>query len=405
MTVLRVRLAAAPAADRADAWALFDAAGTCVRTGLDRPGAWPKADKVEVVLAASQLRIASVALPPMPASRVAGAAGFAVEDQLAGPSDAHHIAVSTQARDGRVRVAIVARTLLAGIAGRDAGVARIVAESDLAVPTAGWNWCARDADAAGFVRRQDGSAFPVDAPSSDGVLPAELVLALAQARRSGAPLPQVRVDAPFADTAFARWQRETGVDFVRGTPWRWEAAPVLAFAGAIDLLPRPGDATASAARADPGRIFAPAFFLAGAALALHVVATAGEWASLRFDAWREAREWTAIASTAGVAPDAATTPAAARTALARRYAELRHAHGLPAPDDALPLLARATPVLAPLPAGSVKSAAYADGHWTLDLARADAAMIGDLDARMRGAGVPALVATSAAGTRVRFGGP
>jgi hypothetical protein len=84
---------------------------------------------------------------------------------------------------------------------------------------------------------------------------------------------------------------------------------------------------------------------------------------------------------------------------------LRHAQGLTAPDDALPLLARAAPALAVLPTGTVKSASFADGHWTLDLAGADAAAVGDFDARMRAAGVPALVATSAAGTRVRFGGP
>jgi hypothetical protein len=84
---------------------------------------------------------------------------------------------------------------------------------------------------------------------------------------------------------------------------------------------------------------------------------------------------------------------------------LRHAQGLPAPDDALPLLARATSALAALPAGTVKSATYADGHWTLDLLRPDAATIADLDARLRAGGVPALVASSASGTRVRFGGP
>ena len=38
MTVLRVLLAAAPAADRAETWALFDAAGACVRKGRDRSG-------------------------------------------------------------------------------------------------------------------------------------------------------------------------------------------------------------------------------------------------------------------------------------------------------------------------------------------------------------------------------
>ena len=75
-----------------------------------------------------------------------------------------------------------------------------------------------------------------------------------------------------------------------------------------------------------------------------------------------------------------------------------------APDDALPLLARAAPALASLPAGSVKSAAYADGHWTLDLALANPAAIGELEARMRGAGVPALVAPSPTGARMRIGG-
>jgi hypothetical protein len=85
--------------------------------------------------------------------------------------------------------------------------------------------------------------------------------------------------------------------------------------------------------------------------------------------------------------------------------ELRHAHGLPAPDDALPLLARAAPALRALRAGAVKSATYADGRWTLDLPSADAAAIGDLGVRMRTAGVPAVVATAAGGARVRLGGP
>ena len=405
MTVLRVLLVAPAVADRADAWALFDAAGSCVRTGRDPPAAWPRADSVEFVLAASQVRIACIALPPLPASRVPGAAGYALEDQLAGPGDVHHIAVGAQARDGSVRVAVAARSLLEGIAHGYVDAARIVAESDLAPASAGWTWCARVADAEGFVRRHDGSALPVDAPAPDGALPTELALALGQARRSGSPPSHVRVDAPFAAASPARWQRETGIDFRLGTPWRWEAAPATAFAGAIDLLPRPARTAATAASAAPARLFAPALILAAVALFLHVVATVGEWASLRFEAWRTAREWTAIAAGAGVAPDAATTPEAARAGLARRYAALRHANGLPAPDDALPLLARATPALAALPAGSVKSATYADGHWTLDLARADAAAIPELDARMRAAGVPALVATSAAGTRVRFGGP
>jgi hypothetical protein len=76
---------------------------------------------------------------------------------------------------------------------------------------------------------------------------------------------------------------------------------------------------------------------------------------------------------------------------------------MPAPDDALPLLARAAPALRALPARSVKSASYADGHWTLDLARNDPAAIADLDARLKRAGIAAIVATSATGARIRMG--
>lgn len=405
MTTLRIRLAAPASPDQASAWALFDPAGACVRRGVDRPGAWPTADRIELVLAASQVRIASVALPPMPPSRIAGAVGFALEDQLAGPLAAHHLATSAQAPDGRVRVVIVARSLLAGIAGLEGGVARIVAEPDIAQPLDGWRWCASEVDDGGFVRRADGSAFPVGAPSRDGALPAELAHALAQSHRDGVSPSQVRVDAAFPGDALARWQRETGIPFLRGTPWQWESATPAAFSTAIDVLPAAPPAESAAARRQAGRLFAPALWLAGAAVAIHVAAGAGEWASLRIDAWRDAREWKALASAAGVPSDAASTPQSARAALARRYAELRHARGKPAPDDALPLLARAAPAMSALPAGLVKSAAYADGHWTLDLARAEPTALRDFEVRMRGAGLPVLAATSSTGTRVRFGGP
>jgi type II secretion system protein L len=404
MTVLRVLLTAAPAVDRAEAWALFDADGRCLRTGHDLPAARPKADRLEVVLAAAQVRVACITLPPLPTSRVADAARFAFEDQLAGPDGTHHVAVSAQARDGGIRVAVASRSLLASIAERSHGVARILAEPELALPAANWTWCARASDAAGFVCRPDGSAFPVDTPPPDGGLPSELTLALAQARRGGSAPSCIRVDAPIAVSSLSRWQRETGVDFQPGSPWRWEAAPPAAFADALDLLPAFPVAPA-ASRTGLARLFAPALALAAAALFIHVVATVGEWGSLRYGAWRTERDWIAVAAAAGVPPDASPSPAAARTALVRRYAALRHAQGLAAPNDALPLLARATPALTALPAGAVKSATYADGHWTLDLLRPDAATIADFDARLRAAGVPALVVSSATGTRIRFGGP
>jgi len=412
MTALRVLLAAAPSPSRAAAWALFDDAGICVRTGRDPPGGWPPAQQVEVVLAASQVRLAVVALPPVPPARLAAAVSFALEDQLAGPQDAQHLAVSVQSPDGRVRVAIVSRALLTALADRSAGgtpladLARIIAEPDLAPTQKGWRWCVGDiGDGEGFVRRADGSAFPVSPTDAAGALPPELALALAQSRRDRTVPEKVHVDADVADANLARWTSETGVTFVRGTPWRWQSAPASAFEAAIDLRQGAFEPTPAVAQGARLRLFVPAMTLVVAAFVLHVAATFVEWGSLKVDGWRQARAWTSLAARAGIPVDAAANASSAQAALTRRYAELRHANGLPAPDDALPLLARASPALRALPPGAVKTAIYADGHWTLDLAHADAAQVSDLDGRLRVAGLPALVATSASGTRVRIGTP
>ena len=408
MTTLRVLVGAPPVRGRPQPWALFDDAGACVRTGLDAPESWPPADRVEAVLEASQVRIASVALPPLAPARVASAATFAVDDQLAGPADAQHLAVSRQHADGRVRVVIAARALVAALRERSAAprpFARVIAEPDLAVPYAGWRWCAAEARADGFVRRSDGSAFPVFSQARADALPAELALALAQARREGKPPTEVRAECDVEDAALSRWRQETGIPFVPGDGWRWSSASAAAFADAVDLLQGDFALVTPAPAGGRGRLFVPALMLAAAALALHVVATLGEWGALKFDRWREARAWTTLATSAGISGAATENPAQAQAAIARRYAELRHAQGMTAPDDALPLLARATPALRTLGAANVKSAAYADRHWTIDVARADPAAIAELDARLKDAGVPSLIATSAGGTRIRLGAP
>ena len=108
------------------------------------------------------------------------------------------------------------------------------------------------------------------------------------------------------------------------------------------------------------------------------------------------RRWPRLARDAGVA--AGEDPAAA---IAKRHAEARHRAGLAAPSDALPLLARAAPALAALPAGVIKTASYADGHWTLDLAKSDDGAAARLAPQLANAGLTALTAANAAGTRIR----
>lgn len=394
MSTLRVLLPAAPSPARDDAWALFDAQERRVQSGVGPPASWPDADRREAVLAASVARLAGLVLPPMPADRVAAAAAFALEDQLAGPASEQHLVASARRRDGGVDVAIVQRTLLAPLS---RSFARVVAEPALAPlpPARTWRWHA-SAAGGGFVRKADGSAFAVGAPDADA--PAEIALALRHAARANVLPGSIELTFECTDAQLAAWTAQCGAPFTRGSAWRWDRDGA-AIAAAPDLLQ--GEFAQRPVRARPGaaRGLRTAAALAAAALVLHVGATAVQWAWLRFEAWQVARAIVATARDAGAGehPDAA----AAAAALARSFAEARHRAGLAAPADALPLLARAAPTLAALPAGAVKSATYAAGAWTLDLGKLPDDAAAALDRGFANAGLASLQATTAAGTRVR----
>jgi hypothetical protein len=409
MNVLRIFVTSPISPNEPVRWSLHDASGVCMSEGEATPDEWPAADRIEAVVAASQVRLTSVELPPLPPARIPSAAGFALEDRLASTGEAPMLAVSAQKSDGRVIVAIVSRTLLASLQSRAAGRARrivkTVAEPELASPEPGWCWCAgrNEHEGDSFLRLADGSAFPVSAHPASGSLPPELMLALDNAERSGARPTQVRVDAEVSDQSLEQWYTDTGVSFVRGAQWRWNAASPAQFSAATNLLQGEFAAKPVASSADRTRAFRPAIVIAASALVLHVVATLGEWAWWRIDAWRATRAMQALAVAAGANASDANTFESARAALARRYAEARHSHRLAAPSDALPLLARAAPPLAAAPAGFIKSATYADGHWTIDLQRSDPNVVRDLDLRLKRAGAPATTVATASGARIRFG--
>jgi type II secretion system protein L len=409
MSTLRVLLTDAPAPDSAAAWALFDADGALQDVGNDRPDAWPRADGCEAVISSSRARIAVVTLPPLPAARLQAAAAFAIEDQLAGPVEAAHLVALAQDADGRVRIVVVDKALLQSIAafpaasGEASRFSRVVAEVDLLTKSPQWHWCIDERRRAqAFVCAPDGSAFQTSGLADDEALPQELarLLALPAAAKTA-----VCVHAGVNSAQLARWSAATGASFAAAPPWRWHDAPAIAFDAAADLLPR--EATRHAAASAPRRWAAlrPAALIVALALALHIVATVAEWAWLKFDAGRDAQVWSSLAVSAGIAPGTFQGSTAARAAFLRQYAELRHANGVAAPGDPLPLLARAAPALARLPSGALKSATFADGTWTLELGPLDAALLRQLDAGMKAADLPALRATTNAGTRARFGSP
>jgi hypothetical protein len=343
------------------------------------------------VLAAACVRIVGLHLPPLSPDRVSAAAAFALEDQLAGPADEQHIAVSSQRADSTVEAIVANRSLVARLA--DA-FDRILAEPALApLPSPRqWRWYASEAG-GGFVRKSDGSSFATGALDS---VPAELALALDHAARAGSGPAGVELAFAPDESLRADFARHAGTAFKTTTPWSWSAGGQAAFAAATDV--RQGEFARAAPSTTRGsmRWFRWAAMVGALAIGLHVTATIGEWISLRVDTWRVRSALGDVARDAGVT--GSEDPAAA---IAKRYADARHRAGLAATADALPLLARAAPALAALPTGTLKSATYADGRWTFDLAKMDSGAQERLERQLAGAGLATLAATNPSGARMR----
>jgi type II secretion system protein L len=406
MTTLRVYLDSPPDPARELEWALFDDANRVVRRGRAPIGGWPSAESREAVIAAAHGRLVTVKLPPLPPQRVQSAASFALEEQLAGAPEDSHVATGRQSADGSLRVAIVGAAWMRALQAASKRCVirwqRVLLESDLARPPAGgWCWCAESLESAGFVRTDSGSSIAVGASHAGG-LPEELALALA-----GSSLrPRlVRVDVAGVDqTMLERAREQTGVEFTAGPPWHWSGAEPAAFNTAIDLQAGVFDTASVAPRMDVARLFRPALWIVGAALAIHVLAGVGEWLSLQWQLRALDREMSALAQVA-VGDSAANNAAgvAPASAIARRHGELRHRAGLAASNDLLPLLARAAPAISAIPAGAVRSLHYADGHIVFELQKLDVPQTTRLQRELQQLGLVAIAVPTATGARLRIG--
>ncbi|HMA32245.1 MAG TPA: type II secretion system protein GspL [Casimicrobiaceae bacterium] len=398
--ILRVFLAGPPARDQPIAWARLDDAGRVLERGAALPGRWPAGARVEGVLAADAVRLVTLDLPPMPVARLRAAAAYAIEDRLATSIDESVVATGPQRDDGSVLAAVAAAATVAAVVAGIPGLARLIPEPALAPVHDGWTWCASAAGGT-FIRRSDGSTVAIGDVPASGELPGELSAALTQARHGGQG-PQ-RVHVAFAqDTAvLARWSQAAGIAFVPADAFRWDEADAKAIAQAPDLLAREQPAPAASAAAGATlRAFRLPLAIAALALGVHVLALVAQWSWLSVDRWRTSRALVDVAAQAGV-PDA-SSPSQAVSAIARRHAELLHRASKEAAGDALPLLARAAPLLATRAQGTLKSATYAGGAWTLDFAATRPDALAAITRGLADAGVDALVAPVAAGTRMRL---
>jgi General secretion pathway protein L (GspL). len=385
--MLRVYFDSLPDRSRAFAWAVYDARGYVIRQGRDTPSRWPTEQRREAVLGASLESCLTLDLPPMNAARRDAAIRLALDDKLIAPSAQMHI-VAEPLSDNRVAVRAVETSLLDAL--RSLNFTRVISEADLLPDVAQcWHCCIAENN-KGFVRRDDRSAFAADFSTSTP--PVELLLALKQATNKPNTL---RLHAANAETLRASWQKAlpAPLALIAEKPWQWQQASTEQFARAPNLLPVVKTTSERPATRSRWRL---ALLLTASALTLHVALTGVAWGVAAWQHWQIKRGWQTLTQEAGL-PENST----ARD-WARAYAQLRHQAGLAAPDDALPLLARAAPTLTLLPKNALRRAVYADAAWTIEWHAVDAAHRTDTEAALRQARLIVMAGGDAETYRLRI---
>jgi general secretion pathway protein L len=274
----------APATDHpgpgtAFAWTLASGAGAVLREGRSPLADAPRADRVELVLPASRVLFARLALPKVSAGTLRELLPFAVEDRLLGdPSQVHAVTGATNAK-GETLVAVVDRrwfgALLELVRGAGLAPARVFAESAY-LGTATAPWTAVLSEGPGVLVEADGHGSAFDPPTGTAP-PLALRIALdeASARDARPASLDVAVETGVSAPDAAAWSEALGLPVkVRTLEGRFARA---AAPGAIDLLA--GDFSASASPLGGFRVPRLAIGLA-AALAL------AQFGFTAADAWR-----------------------------------------------------------------------------------------------------------------------
>lgn len=227
--------------DGADGWQWQD--GSALRQG-DTAAAVLAAggEPVRVLLASPQVWVCGHILPRLPAVRLARAAAFALEDQLAAELDAVHVAVGNRRADGLTELAVIARADLHAVLARlrEAGL-KVAGITPLAalLPV---DAASVLAEPAWLTVRLNAQASLCGPPEQVMELLQDLALpTLRWLKPPGGPPPpptrDAQVTAVSADEALRRAANGAGIELLQGTyaplrppgQWRlWRPAAVLA---------------------------------------------------------------------------------------------------------------------------------------------------------------------------------
>lgn len=341
-------------------WALCDEAGTILQSGNDQLASLPKGHECIAIIASDRVLFISAKLPPGSRRRWQAALPFVAEEYTLPDPEENHVVPGLVEADGRVMLAVVDKPWLKRIVEAcsvaNLQLRRMVPETLLPV-LAPETWTLVWDGNSGFVRTGT-SGMALDDGDVDN---APLALRLNSTRVSLPKNCEVRFPqhVPEAQRILPQWH-DLPVTFAAGPVWDWRRVPIPA--GTLNMLW--GDFMPRARISEWWPKLRPAALILLAALGVETIGANIEWAmltnekkSLMHDMERSFRTAFGESGTLVNAP----------LQMQRNLAELRHGAGLSGDGDLLPLLDVAAPVLAALPAGSMRGLHYEPGRFDVHI--------------------------------------
>lgn len=363
------------------------------------------AQRVQVVLPASQVLFVRVRLPPARRTPGSQALAFAAEEQTAGDPGLNQVRWLGKAGNEDVLAVFDQAGFDAWrSAFAEVGLPAVEWQAEtLLLPWQPGRWHLRWNGTEGFVRTGEFEGVATDCGSA-AAPPATLQLLLAQARAGDAAPTAIVLHPTVADATpdLAAWSRELGVALevgADGDAGDWTLAPIGA--GVPLGVPERGW------RFLPGLVprLRTAAWLLGIALVLHGALLTAEWAALANEqrslrTQMEARFRAAFPEAVAVADPSLQ--------MRRKLAQARHAAGQADPGDFLALVAHLGDATRGLPAGSLRALSYEGSRLGVELVGVDANGLQQLEARLTQAGLRVASqppATPGAGARITVQSP
>jgi general secretion pathway protein L len=393
MTLLRIRAALADAPVRCQ-WALVNDGHEPV-SGEGPLAALPRrAERVQLLVPAAQLRFTRVQLPPAARRRTGSVLAYAVEDETLGEPDAGQVSWLGSAGDADVLAVVDKAGLTRWRNALEAAGIRApeVHCETLLLPWAAGEWSLAWDGREGFVRSGELEGATTDCGDRTSP-PLSLRLMLEEAQARGAMPQSIAVYATGPDAApdAEAWQRELGVAVRQAGNWDWRTAPADAGVSLAQERRRWRVAPGTLAR------LRPVAWIVAAALAVHALALVADWTVLARQ--QQALRHALVARFRATFPDAVAVVDPVLQ-MRRKLAEARHAAGQPDTGDFLPMIETVAAAARTLPAGGLRIVSYESGRMTLELAGVDAAAVGRIVTQLRQAG---LSVDSGTGSTLRRG--